>query len=830
MREKVIKNVILSIVFICALFVSSFIINDGNTGMTADMNAAVFPTISFETEGYNVNLLAGHKNEMDIPAIRDTITPISSKGTISVNIQTYDQKINSLTYQVFSLDGEKELLNEEINDVEDVEELDIGNALKKRAEGVLKITLSLSDEQPIYYYTRITESDALNIKECLAHVENLYTNMFENRNSDDVKRSMEESSAGSNSTLQHVDIHSNLEHSMWGELSPELVSEVQYSIKETKEAYTSVLLTYRVKCKGDNNEEELHRVKEFFKVSHSGERSYLLDYDRTVEEIFDGSKVVLMSKGINLGLTPEDISYKANQDGTIVSFVQSDELWSYNKQEDEFALVFSFADSEKEDIRNYNDNHSIRILSMEENGNITFGVYGYMNRGVHEGESGVAIYYFNMAQNSVEEKAFIPSTQSQLIIEEKIGELAYFSNEMNVLYVLMDGTLNKIDLRTNKKEAILDDLREGSYISSNDGQFLAYLKNEDATEIEVLNFKDNNSKSVKAEDGEILQPLGFILEDFVYGISKPEYEGKDSSGEKVIGMHRIEIRDSANNVVKTYQVEDSYVIDVEIKGNMITLERAVKRGNLYEGITEDYITNNEETTNSVELKSYWTDLKETQFRLVFADGIDNKKAKVLKPKQVLFEQESSIEFADVFEENLYRVYGFGELVGVYSEAGDAILKAEEVSGVVISPEQHYVWEDGNRVSWYRNFEMKAFTVKNSESTLAASIRAVLSYEGESANVVSELKEKTAYEVLRDNLGEEVVRIQENSVANMRYLIDKGTPVIAMTGNNKAIVLIGFDAKTVTYIDPSNGSIRNKSFEDVDDMMEASGNVFLGYVK
>ena len=101
-----------------------------------------------------------------------------------------------------------------------------------------------------------------------------------------------------------------------------------------------------------------------------------------------------------------------------------------------FPCSMYFADSEKEDIRHQYDAHSLKILSMEENGNVTFAVYGYMNRGKHEGESGAAIYYFKLAQNVVEEKVFIPSTKSYEFLDEDLGMLSYV-NENQQLFLLL---------------------------------------------------------------------------------------------------------------------------------------------------------------------------------------------------------------------------------------------------------------------------------------------------------------------------------------------------------------------------------------------------------
>lgn len=830
MKKGTIRIIVLSVVFIIALFVTSHFTNSGDADLTADMGTATLPTISFTVQEQQMNLLAGHVDEMDVAAVRDTVVPLDEKGNVAVNIQKYGQKVSKLHYEILTVDGTETLAEKTEENVGETYSIQAGEYIEDGQEALLKIRLHLGKSKKVDFYTRIVKGTDLYFSECMKYVKTLHENIFENKNAKDIEKVMESNDQADNTTLQHVTIHSDLHHITWGDLKPELMGAVYWKIQETKSAYTSIQLRYQVKCVGDNNAEEIHDVKEFFRVRYLEEKYYLLTYERTMEEVFDGTKTVLTSKGINLGLTTQNAQYKANEAGNIVSFVQANELWSYNQKEGEFALVFSFANSEKEDIRHRNDAHSLKILSMEENGNITFAVYGYMNRGEHEGESGAAIYYFNLAQNVVEEKAFIPSDQSYIAIEKELGKLAYYNDKEDVLYVMASGELCKVNLETGEKDTLLSGLESDQYVSSDDGRLIAYQKNESATETVVLDFSTDSKHTVSVPEGEVVKPLGFVKGDFVYGVARVQDEGILSSGENVHGMYKLEIRDAKNEVVKTYQIDGNYLLGVKIEGNMITLDRATLQGGLYTEIAEDYITNNEEKVAMISLQSYQTDLKETQYRLVFEEGIENKKAKVLKPKQVLFEKDTTMAFGQKAGNAKYSVYGLGELAGVYSDAGEAINAAKKISGVVISPKQNYVWEDGNRVAWYRNFEMRAFYVNSGENALSACIRAVLAYEGESVDVAAEMASKTSLEVLDAYCGGEAVRLKDCSTADMRYLIDKGTPVIALTGSDSAIVLVGYDAKTVTYIDPADGGTRTKNFSAVDAMMSGSGNTFLGYVK
>ena len=58
-------------------------------------------------------------------------------------------------------------------------------------------------------------------------------------------------------------------------------------------------------------------------------------------------------------------------------------------------------------------------MNIDEAGNIAFLVYGYMNRGTHEGQVGASAYYYDNTVNTIEELAFIRSTHApDLFIKE----------------------------------------------------------------------------------------------------------------------------------------------------------------------------------------------------------------------------------------------------------------------------------------------------------------------------------------------------------------------------------------------------------------------------
>ena len=78
-------------------------------------------------------------------------------------------------------------------------------------------------------------------------------------------------------------------------------------------------------------------------------------------------------------------------------------------------------------------------------GDITFVVYGYMNRGEHEGETGIAVYNFQSENQVAEETLFVPATVSYSVLRQSLDILSYVSTNGN-LYLYLNSSLYQISL------------------------------------------------------------------------------------------------------------------------------------------------------------------------------------------------------------------------------------------------------------------------------------------------------------------------------------------------------------------------------------------------
>ena len=809
MMKKLIKAGVLLIIFVAALIVSSLVINRGSGDQIVDMGAPTLPRVWFTLNGEKVNVLSGYVRDMDIPAMRDTITPLKADGTVDMTVETDGNEISGVQYTVYSMDGEEVYTEGEAPELSDTETvtLSLSDGLSDSVrEAVLKIVLTV-DDRKISYYTRIERSDNINAADCLAYAVDFHTNALDGTNAEEMELRLEPNEESDNSTYQTVNIHSDITHIQWGDLEPQVTSDVEWSIKESNTVYTSILAKYQVSCIGDNEETGVYNVKEFFRIREMGDTIYLLDYNRDLQKVFTGSPDTIDEKGVLLGIASDDLQYETNEDETIVAFVQERDLWLYSRESGELYQVFSFSDAEGSDERSRNDQHAVRIISMDNSGNLAFAVYGYMNRGTHEGEVGVGIYYFSVPDNVIEEKAFIPSTKSFAIAEDELGKMVYYNHSEKMLYVLAEGTLYQIDLDRNEQETLAENLTEDQYTVSDDGRLMAYQTDDSASVIQVMNLESGDSYEVSAEDGETLRPLGFIHSDFVCGRMRSEDAGQTVSGEEITPMYAVEILNSKNEKVAEYSFTDSgiYTTDILIDGNLLTLNRVEKRDSVYSTAEQEYITNNEERKETtVSLETYSTDRMQRQLRLAFADAAENTDVAVMKPHQLTTGEPLTITLSGTDTTEKFYVYGMGELVAVYDKAAYAIQRAEQVSGVVISSAQAYVWERGNRDLAYST-DAEAFQKEGGETSLQACERYMEQY------------------------GAHRVDLTGCRLDQVLYVINKGRPVIAVIDGDHAVLLTGYTTSDITYIDPDNGQESTVSVSDMEELTDQGGNTFIGYI-
>ena len=830
MKSIGIRIGILATVFIVAVVGLGYFINRENVNITADIPEATLPRISFQSGETTINTLRGHIKEMDIPSMRDTLTPVSNHK-VRMNVVETREKVQAFTYEILTLDGRDILYSQTEELVQEEVQLQFDEEISLHTEHVLKITLHTKADRDIYYYTRIMDSEGTNIGACLGFAREFHEKAQDKEKSEMLLSYLETGGAADNATFQLTTIYSDIENVTWGELEPQVTGKVYYDVKELNSVFASIQLSYQVSCIGEDNEREIYNVKEFFRVRDDGTNMRLLDYNRTINQVFDGAKNFLNAKGIILGIGSHDVEYMQNTEGNIVSFVKEGELWNYDKETGEIARVFDMGAQITGDAQYLQEEYDIKLIAVDAGGSTTFMVSGYMSSGIHEGESGFALYHYDSERNAVEEKMFISARQSHSMLKKDSEQMLYYSHVNNFVYALLDGVLYEFDLQANQENILVENIEEGNYVASEDGHVFAYTL-QSSNEVVVLNLTTGEQHSVNASEGEFIKPLNFVGDDVIYGYTKHDATGTTISGEEIMPMYKVTIYNAKQELQKTYEEENIFVVNITVENGFITLNRVMKEGEIYHPIAPNYITDNKEREEgNISLQTYVTELKKTQMQLVYANGISNQYVKLLQPRQLVFREMLTMTAKDNNRSGKYYVYAQGSLYGVYTKAAHALQSASLVSGVALTTEQQYIWERRDHTVGYSNEEIDTFALQGDETPLEACIRKIAEYEGTTIDTTSKIRAgESIFAVLGESIGGEGFGLSGCKIEEVFYLISRGFPVVGVLDADRAVLIVGYGRNTVTYLDPQSGQQHRVSIQEMNELLAGSEYTMIGYIQ
>ncbi len=842
MKKIIIKTAVWIVTFLLSILIVSSFMNQGNTDMTVEMGKATLPLVYMSQGNDKINCLHGYMKEMQGSTMRDTITPLGVNRNLSITVEKMGSHIQHMSFEVRSVDGERLVEATDISQF--TEERDwikasftIKDLIEDNVEYNLILLLEDGEGRTFRYYTRIIQADEYHVAEGLAFVKDFHNKTYDREEAQSLTRYLESNSEGNNSTLSHVDIHSSFQQITWGTLAVQEELEPVYFIREMGPSISNIDVSFVVST-GQGKTKYYYNVTEHYRVRYTEERIYLLNYERDMNQIFEReSESAFANNKIMLGINDPDVEMVESDGGNVLAFVNENRLYTYNISDNEFAYLFGFYDQENGDRRTLHKSHGIKILNVDETENVLFLVYGYMNRGRHEGEVGLQVYYYNGMLNTVEEQVFIPSDCSFQRVKADVEQLCYVDNNHH-LYVMLSGNVYEINLENKNYKTIIADLKEDSYKISDSNLMIVWKSGEETSSsaLTLLNLSTKKQTEIKQGANILLTPLGFMGEDLIYGMTRKSDIETDKSGKVVIPMYEIRIQNEKDEILKKYGREGIFVIGAEIRDNQITLQRVEKNEETmqYVQVDDDQIMNNEEVTpgdNTIELAV--TEDYETVVQIAVKKSIDKKSIKFLTPKEVLFEggREVAVEAPETDTEHYY-VYGIRDIEGIYTDPGNAVMHGAEISGVVVNDAGAYVWKAGDRSIKNQIMKISGEAVDEERNSLAVCLDTILAYEGVQRNTAYMLQRgTTAVEILRNNLPDaQILELSGCTLNAVLYYVDREIPVLAMLGDGNAVLIVGFNELNTVLMDPLTGEVYKKGMNDSTEWFEENGNSFITYIR
>ena len=840
MKKIVIKLSVFLAVFIVSLIVMGKLINKGHDNMTMEMAAASLPIVSMERDGVRYNELHGYTEVMDVSSIRDTVTVLGENRNLSTVVDTYGRNVTSMSLELRSVDGSRLIENTEITGLR-VEkgsvsaDFSLKDLIEKDVEYSLRLMLTLDESQQVYYYTRVIWSDHLHTDEKIAFVKDFHEKLYDREAARELTKYLETNAQLEDNTSFHkVNIHSSFKQITWGNLEVKEVDAPVIQLTEIGEQTASFLVNYWV-YSGTQKERTYYRLQEHFRVRYTAERMYLLNYERTMTQIPDVEHMYANDK-ILLGITGTDIPLKESEDGSNVVFEVDNQLYSYNTDTNKLTVIFSFYDKNHADTRTMYDAHSIKILDVTEGGNVSFAVYGYMNRGRHEGEVGIQIYTYNSAMNTIEENVYIPYDKSYALLKPQMEKLLYLNREQR-LYLMLEDMVYGVNLEEKTYYPLVEIAQSEAVQISDNNRIMVWQDGEDIYRSSQLNIRNLNTemqKYIAANPGEAIRALGFMGEDIIYGIAREEDIYRENSGRTFFPMYKICISDSEGNLLKEYQQEDIYITDCSIENNQITLNRVKRQSNgTYAETIPDQIMNSVEMeTGKYVIVAPSIDLYERYVQIQTRHTIDSKTIQILTPKEVVFEGGRELVLETESENTKYYVYGAYGVEGIYSSPAKAVSLANSVSGVVVDRDGNPVWSKGNRALRNQIMAITATNTTEEKSSLAVCLDTMLKCEGIIRNSDYLLTEgQTVVEILESNLEDaEILDLSGCELDAVLYYVNRDIPVLALLNDGEAVLITGFNEYNVVVMNPQKGTLSKVGLNDSAEWFRENGNNFVTYIR
>lgn len=666
MSKKVIKPIVLIVVFIAALITFCITTNKGNKDMTTKQADATLPVMSFNLDKIKINTLHGYTTEMDPTKMRDCVIPISDDRKLSLSISTYGMAVDRISYKIRSMDGKRLVADDEISSFSNKDntiqaDVSMPNVMDENTEYLLVFTIT-SGQDNVYYYSRIMQTDGKAAAKVVEFAKKFHDETFIKDDKSFFTTYME-TTTGDRNTLAHVDLTSTVSQITWGSMAAAQYTNPVIALKEINDSYDVVTIDYVMSCVDGKGETEYYNVREYFRLRQTESRMYVLNYERTANQIFNSENSFISDSGsVMLGIRSSEAEYRANEAGSVICFVQDGDLYSYDINNGMIIKVFSFRDAEGIDERENWNHHDIKIVSVDEAGSIDFVVYGYMNRGTHEGEVGTGVYHYDGLAHTIDEEAFIPSKTSYEVLKAEMGKMLYL-NEKNEFYLMMDDSLYRINLGSMSVKKVVEGLATGSYCASESNRYFAWVDSANqysSNTIKVMDLKSGKTFEVKKGDDQYLRPLGFIGEDFIYGQANAADVVSDAAGNTTFPMNGLIIFDTSDqSELKTYTPSGGYVEKISVDGYTVTIDLIAQNNGVYAEIGQDTIMNREaDSKQKIALDTSQSDTKLTVSAISIAGGKKPDKLKQLTAQMTINSHDTTVDLK--FDDNTVHFYVYAK--------------------------------------------------------------------------------------------------------------------------------------------------------------------------
>jgi hypothetical protein len=366
-----------------------------------------------------------------------------------------------------------------------------------------------------------------------------------------------------------------------------------------------------------------------------------------------------------------------------------------------------------------------------------------------------------------------------------MGQVLY-ENAEGVLYCMMEGSIYRINTADGSSSTLVSGLGSDTYCVSDDGRLLVWQEESDA--LTVMDLERQHIGTLQADSGEILYPIGFLEDDFVYGAAKTK---NAAMADGTIPMSRVVIYDIGNDaVLKEYSKKDYLISCVTIDEYVINLQRLKISDEGYQEAASDTILNHEgEEILDDNIQKTYDEKKQMQVQIALGSQSRHNSANVINSKEVLLEEQRLLDLSVEDPWQGYYIYAKGECLAFCSRLTDAIAQADADMGVVVDSRQQTLWKRGKRVSKNPINLPESFDPLHPEKSYPDAT---------------------------------VLELSGAKLSQTLYYLSEGLPVQVTLNDGTTEILTGYDSSGIWIYDASDGETRRQTIADTEQRYNAIG--------
>lgn len=695
MKNLVYRAIALFLIFIAAISAYLYFGRQGEKTperVFSEMETRKLPGVWIHTMGRQMNYMRPYTTIPGINVTYDTLTLLPADRKLILTVEPSSSEIKSISYEVRTADLADLIERTDITDYSVGEEnisltLPLQNLLKEGQEYRLDLCISFGDETKAHYYSKIMFGNEELAKSMVDLATAFSEKNFDYESARENTTYLESDSTGDNSSLAKVNLKSSYDMLTYNRLKLNVVGEKDVRLTGFDGHMGTISIRFTAQRDLGNNQSEWYDIFESFTLRQGPERLYMMDYTRTMNEWFRGENSLEKDR-IVLGIAePERTSSKSSPSLRFEAFVANRDLFLLDTSEGVLKNIFTFRSESSRGMASNDYKYDVKILRVEDNGDVMFMVFGHMIGGEHEGELGISVNRFRFSENAVSEQTFIPISTTYEEIKQGVDTLTHLSKD-HILYLKIEDSVFGIDVNTNDYVTIAGELKDHQMGVSQSKTNFAWQGTKDEQGSEILYHMDletGEKNQISAPVNELLRVEGFVGEDMIISAVDRNEIWLNNNKVMRVPAKAIRIIDGDQNIIKEYDRSPDYLNNIYIEEDRIHMDLLMKSGeSAFSTVGKDTIVSTVgEEADSGDFVGYFATEEKARVYYVQIQNPLQQIKKTESTNRISYEQSATINIAVSQSGKKYTAIGQGKLLGNFDDIRDAVNTAYESMGLVV---------------------------------------------------------------------------------------------------------------------------------------------------